>query len=147
MISGMELAPCQEASGMEWVPCSGMGGGAMEWNLGRARGPAEWIWCHAKVAMGWTSFSNLVGLERLAKRHHAFKSAWPRTSCQEECVLKGATDACRSHRFLPLPTEFEVTEKFGDFWVSLLLNIRNLRSFEAGPSFAAIAMCIRKLII
>ena len=41
----------------------------------------------------------------------------------------------------------EVTEKIGDFWVSLLLNIRNLRFFEAGPSFAAIAMCIRKLII
>ena len=41
----------------------------------------------------------------------------------------------------------EVTEKIGDFWVSLLFNIRNLRSFEAGLSFAAKAVCIRKLII
>ena len=41
----------------------------------------------------------------------------------------------------------EVTEKIGDFWVSFLLNIRNLRSFEAGPSCVVIAMCIRKLII
>ena len=46
-------------------------------------------------------------------------------SWQEECELKGATQVYHRRRFLPLPTELEVTKNFGDFWVSLF-HIRNL---------------------
>ena len=37
---------------------------------------------------------------------------------QEECELHGTAQVCHICPFLPLSAELEVTENFGDFWVS-----------------------------
>ena len=44
---------------------------------------------------------------------------------QEECELHGTAQVCHICPLLPLSAELEVTENFGDFWVSLF-HIRSL---------------------
>ena len=54
---------------------------------------------------------------------------------QEECELHGTAQVCHICPFLPLSAEFEVTENFGDFWVSFF-HVRNLLPFRLGRTLS-----------